>query len=902
MARQLQSARLFQPQRSSDAVVAVAVDRLPRERLRIRAVRFHGARVADGYDGAPQGFPPFAGDAPIAGFGLAERLAGVTALGADFAENVWDVGELASYVAPEIEGSSLEALAGVLGVDALPDEPAEQVRLVYAALLARARALAPAALHRLTTLLTQAQSPLAELVGQLSEASGGQGGSVLGVDTRELQERLQRPRSIGEPLGKPGIDPDEVEGVLSPGGQFARRFPGFEPRPEQVAMARAVAQALSTPESDAPQQLLIEGGTGIGKSVGYLVPAILFALRNNARVVVSTNTINLQEQLIHKDIPDVLAALQDVQGLDLSRFRYTQFKGRANYLCLRRWSSLMAAPSLSADEARMLARSLVWIDRTQTGDRSELSLRGREPAAFERISASGFAACPGAREGACFYRHAKDEASAAHLVIVNHALLLSDLKVEGALLPEYDYLIIDEAHNLEAQATQQFGFRLTQGTVDDLIDQGAGALQGVSAALRVGALDAGRKETTIRLAEAALTALPAVRDAWRDMMAGLVGFAKQHRRSDEEDDLRILASMRSQPEWSEIEIAWDNFERQLKGVADRVEAFARDLDSLDADGVPGLEERRGELTQWLVDQAEAREQVAGFVSRPDQTMVYWFGGQGGGASLNGAPLEVASRLEPLFSGRQATILTSATMTVRGDFALLRGRLGLESPAELALDSPFDYEKAALLCIPVGLPQPQAADFDTHAASALHDLALKAGGYTMALFTSHAALRSAATALRRRLGPHGIQVLAQGIDGTPQQLIVQFRQQPRAVLLGTASFWEGVDIGNAALKVLALARLPFAVPSDPVFEARSELYENPFMEYALPLAVLRFRQGFGRLIRGKTDRGACVVLDPRITQKQYGRWFLASLPSMRRLDAPLDAVASGVDEWLSAGAR
>ncbi|MCE2469791.1 MAG: hypothetical protein J4F32_04640 [Dehalococcoidia bacterium] len=261
--------------------------------------------------------------------------------------------------------------------------------------------------------------------------------------------------------------------------------------------------------------------------------------------------------------------------------------------------------------------------------------------------------------------------------------------------------------------------------------------------------------------------------------------------------------------------------------------------------------------------------------------------------MNGAPLDVSTYLsEALLSQKRAVVLTSATMTVQGDFRHLRERLGLEEPSELRLGSPFDYERAALLCVPTDVPEPSAPAY----ADALRDLARAADGRTMALFTSHASLRATAFALQARLRGDGIGVLAQGVHGAPPQC---FQQEPRSVLLGAASFWEGVDIGNTALKVLVLARLPFNVPTEPIFAARSELYEKPFFQYAAPQAVLRFRQGFGRLIRSKSDRGAVVVLDGRIVSKSYGAWFLNSLPPTARFRGPLAQTAARVGEWLRA---
>ena len=896
-------------------VVAVAITAGAQGWLSVAAVRFEGSEPRERFVSPPAaaaGLASFAGDAPIVGFGLADSLGSLASSGAAPRGSPWDIEELAGYVAPDAAEPTVGGMARALlgtgtssdsgapaGLD--PQAAAERAGWLYLALVERARHLPRAILSRLATLVAQSQSPLAELLAAVAEDPAvPPGGPMMGVDPREVQERLGRQRPIGAPTAARGVDADEVDALLGADGPFAALFPRYEPRPEQLAMARAVAEALATPKEDSPQHLLVEGGTGIGKSVAYLLPAVLFALRNNTRVVVSTNTINLQEQLVHKDIPDILATLETVPGIDVSRLRYTQLKGKANYLCLRRWETMAAAGALTEEEARTLAKTLVWLQDTRTGDRSELRLQGRETIAFERMSASGFATCQGAREGACFYRHARDDAAGAHLVIVNHALLLSDVLVDGSLLPDYDFLVVDEAHNLESEATRQFGFRVGQATVEEIVERASSDLQGITAATRVSGLEEPRKDGLRVKIEQAQVPLHRARSAWSDLVAGMTGFAKAHRpdAANGDGDLLLTSGMRSQPAWSGLEIAWDNFDHSIGESAQRMEALWRDLDSLSSESLPGLDDRKGEIIEWVGKVDELRSRVRGFVSSPEPETVYWLGGLNGAISLSGAPLEVASRLDAgLFSQKQAVVLTSATLTVRGEFAHVRGRLGIESPSELRLGSPFDYERAALLCLPNDAPEPGQPGYVNVLAETVHDLAVEADGHTMVLFTSHASLRGTALALRRRLASRGLTVLAQGVDGTPQQLVARFQQEPRAVLLGTSSFWEGVDIGNASLKVLVLARLPFNVPTEPIFAARSALYEQPFLQYAVPQAVLRFRQGFGRLIRSKGDRGAVVVLDGRLTTKSYGSWFVGSLPTTAIHRGTLAEAVRDVGEWL-----
>ncbi len=864
----------------------------------VSAVKFHGDRVLDTFaaSGAAGlgGLRAFVGDSPVAAHGLPE------ALGAGGNLEVWDTQELAGLIIPASAGDSLELLAEHLGVSAPAD--AELTQAVYRALVERTRELPASVLRRLSEFLWRAQSPLAELVDALAESPATmEAGPIGGLDPKEVASRLERRRALGQPNAPRQAQPDEVEKLLSQDGPLARRFPRYEARAQQVEMAKAVARNLDPGAGAGDRQLVVEGGTGIGKTVAYLLPAILFAARNNARIVVSTNTINLQEQLVGKDIPDLLAALEGEPGLDLSGFRYAQLKGKANYLCLQRWQAMANADTGSPDDARALAKTLAWLRETRTGDRSELRLSGRELGAWDRMNASKFGTCSGAREAACFYRHAREEAAAAHLLVVNHSLLLSDLQVEGSLLPEYDYLIIDEAHNLEAEATRQFGFRVTQSTVEDIAERLGALTHGVGASAQASVLAPERKETMLRRAEEAQAPLYRVRDAWAQLTAGMERFVRGQRGADsEESEVRITQAQRAQPDWSELQVAGTDFEQAANEVELKAEALLQEAEGLSASVVPGLDELKGDLAEWLGDQAAARERVREFVNHPDAHTVYWIG-RGSNLSLNGAPLDVGARLqEELFGSKKGVALTSATLTVAGGFAHVRSRLGIEAPEELALGSPFDYEKAALLCLPTDVPEPNANGYGEAVAEVIRILAETAGGKTMALFTSHAGVRATAAKLRPILPRRGIDVLAQGVDGSPQQLLTRFQRSPEAALLGTASFWEGVDVGNEALKVLVVARLPFNVPTEPIFAARSEEYENSFMQYALPQAVLRFRQGFGRLIRSKGDRGVVVVLDSRIATKQYGRTFLSSIPPATVRRGPFRQLAPEVAQWLADG--
>ena len=351
---------------------------------------------------------------------------------------------------------------------------------------------------------------------------------------------------------------------------------------------------------------MVEGGTGIGKSVAYLLPAVLFAARNNVRVIVSTSTISLQEQLVSKDIPDLLEVLDGAPGFDRRGFRFAQMKGKANYLCLRRWEAAANSDMVAPDEARVLAKTLSWLQRTRTGDRAELRLGGRDLSAWGRLSATAFGTCAGAREGACFYRHARDVAAAAHLLVVNHALLLSDMEVGGSVLPEADYLIVDEGHNLEDEATHQFGFRVAQTTVEELVERLGALLHSLDNVVRVSGLEEPRKDAVRQRMHDAQPRLASARQAWAGLSASLSGFASDGGERADDGELRVTTALRAQPAWSELEIAWDDFEGASAELANDAEGLWKALDELPADTVPGLEGLKGGLAEWTVDQGASQ--------------------------------------------------------------------------------------------------------------------------------------------------------------------------------------------------------------------------------------------------------------------------------------------------------
>ena len=847
----------------------------------------------------------FIGSAPIVGHNIGFDLDFLRSGGLPLPNPRADTWDMAFVLLPRLRDYSLHRLALSLGIEhprphrAMPD--ATVARSVFLKLFEMAAEMDVFALAEMERLASRSSWVLAYLLRRLEQHRLSEGPSpsssagVTGIDVRALRARLHGSRSLRPHRGVESVDPDEVEAVLSADGPLSRAVSGFEERPQQIEMARSVARAVGE-----GRRLMVEAGTGVGKSLAYLVPAALYALKNNVRVVVSTNTINLQEQLLTKDIPDVEKALEEVEGVSSEDLQATLLKGRANYLCLQRWGHVRSGEGLSEDDARMLAKALTWLGATSTGDRSELNLGRGGAAAWDRLSAQGASDCQG-MNGVCFLRAARERAAAAHVVVVNHALLIADLVAGRALIPDYDVLIVDEAHHLEEVATKQLGFELSQASIDErlqLLGGDRGLVGAAVTALRGSSAAQTRRETIEEVAAKIAGSLPGIRDSVAAMFSALArGVDGQ---SGDGREMRVTSATRAQPGWSELEVRWEDA-NALMGELER------DLLALNA-ALDGLEEAEVEYYEGLVSetknaiqqQIELRANLTEFIPKPDPDGIYWVSThrRTGDLSLNSAPIHVGEQLDKLlFSQKEAVVLTGATLSANGTFDHMRDRTGFADNDELLLGSPFDYPRAALVYVPTDMPEPSSWKYQGAVEHAVVDAATAAEGRTMALFTSHAALRETARAVRGGLQSHDIQVLAQGVDGPPHRLVEEFLDNPRSVLLGTASFWEGVDLAGDALSVLIIARLPFAVPTEPVFAARSELFDNPFEEYAVPHAIIRTRQGFGRLIRTSGDRGVAVFLDRRVVSRRYGEAFLNSLPPATRRPGRLRDLSEHIGTWL-----
>jgi DNA polymerase-3 subunit epsilon/ATP-dependent DNA helicase DinG len=697
----------------------------------------------------------------------------------------------------------------------------------------------------------------------------------------------------GKSAEQPPDDPRTVAALLGPDGPLAGLLPGYEHREPQVQMLLAVAQIQARGGT-----LVVEAGTGTGKSLAYLVPSIARAVRHGERAVVSTNTHTLQEQLMSKDLP----SLGEWLPWD---FKACLLKGRSNYVSLRRWRRYLAEPCRDAEELRFKLKILIWLNTTVSGDRSELRLYGREEVMWTRI-ASDPLDCVGIHctKEDCYVHRARAEADSADLVVVNHALLLADAEVGGGLLPEFDHLVIDEAHHLEEAATRGLRQEVDGPGLLALVER----LASSNGERLGGLLEELRREPHLGASNEALadgiplnvSAGARVRELFESAAVWVAARLGDAERRDE--SLRLTPALRDDDGWPALRLAGENAVTAmavLDGALRRAVGGSREwLGGSEPDqGVRELEIIRGRLQGAAALLEEA-------LLTPDPNRVYWFTmiARTENLVLRAAPINVGSLLrDRVYANRRSTVFTSATLAVGGTFDYFRSRVGLGPEVEeLILQSPFDFLHQALVCLPTDLPQPEHETFDARVEEVVASVARRVGGRTLVLFTSHRQLRDVHTALKHRVDLDEVLILGQGIDGQRRQLLKSFEQAERPLLLGTASFWEGIDVPGERLSCVIMVRLPFPVPTEPVYAARAEQVRDAFAQLALPQAALRLKQGFGRLIRRSTDRGAVVILDNRILGRDYGKAFLDVLPPASRFVGPAAEIADRVGDWLDAG--
>ena len=632
--------------------------------------------------------------------------------------------------------------------------------------------------------------------------------------------------------------------VFGPEGLIAKAHPEYEYRPGQIDMAQAVMRAF-----EEKRHLIVEAGTGTGKTLAYLVPAVAAALGGNGRVIISTGTKNLQEQLMEKDIPFLQSVLP-------RPFKATYMKGRNNYLCLNRLARAQSAPVLEGlDEVDYFEEVSHWAHVSETGDRAELANLPESLSFWRHIDARSESClgqkCP--EFDPCFITRMRDRAVDADIVVVNHHLFFADLSLRnstyGSVLPDYTAVILDEAHLIEEVASEYFGAQVSNYQIDDLVrDLGMLTIEDAD-------IDQELTKSVARMSRFSEEFWMGFRDGrGEDGRYPIVPGTFARKNSAGEMEATRLG---------ELYIVFEGAIERTETTLDAIKDKTPDMDSL----IRRLREIRFEL-QFIV-------------TGDDKKFVYWLERRNRGIFLRASPIDVAGLLQDkLFEEVPTVVLTSATLSSGGNFAFIRDRLGLDTADDLIAESSFDYQSQAILYLPEKMPDPRDREWANAAAEEVTRILNATEGRAFVLSTSLAGMQSLFENVWAEID---YPCLVQG-SASKGQLLKRFRETPNAVLFATSSFWQGVDVRGEQLSCVIIDKLPFAVPTDPIVAARQRYIEDTggssFYQYSVPQAIITLKQGLGRLIRSTTDRGVLAILDPRLRTKGYGRTFLQSLPPCR----------------------
>ena len=639
-----------------------------------------------------------------------------------------------------------------------------------------------------------------------------------------------------------------MEEVFGRKGLISRHHPDYEYRPGQLAMAEAVAEAL-----DQRHHLLVEAGTGIGKTLAYLVPAIA----TGRRVIVSTGTKNLQEQLFYKDLPFLQSVLP-------RKFKATYLKGRSNYVCLNRLKRAESSPVLEGlDEVNYFELVNNWAYGSQTGDRAELTELPEKVSFWRHIDARSEICigqkCPSFDP--CFITKARQNALESDIIIVNHALFFADLALRdkewGQVLPDYSAVVFDEAHQIEDIAAQYFGASVSSYQIDDVL--------GDISRMMLTDVEAAREITKASTRVSKMAENFWLKFSGVDPRSSITTFNGEGRfvlRSDMFVRKRRDGELEATPA-GECYV-------NLKASLERLRAALQVVKN----APPEMEAMLRRVEQIHFD-------LEFIIGADDELFVYWFERRGRGVFLQASPIDASGILnDRLFSQVETVVLTSATLTSADSFKFIRSRLGVNNAAELIAESNYDYKEQSLLYLPPKMPDPREGGFQSAAAGEIVKILNASQGRAFVLCTSYSQMQALREIVEFKID---FPVLMQG-EGSRSGILDKFRTTPNAVLFATSSFWQGVDVRGEALSCVIIDKLPFAVPSDPVIGARQRYIDkhggDSFNGYSVPSAIIALKQGLGRLIRSATDRGVLSILDPRIVTKGYGQQFLKSLPPSR----------------------
>ena len=577
-----------------------------------------------------------------------------------------------------------------------------------------------------------------------------------------------------------------------------------------------------------------------------------------------------------------------IYGPDTEEINFSILKGRDNFLCIKNYGNQFVEEDIDQDYSRFLAKIAVWLSKTETGEKSELGLSNfvnnnywRRIIPKNKINCYGF-------DGPCFLRNSREKAESSNIIIVNHALLMTDLKSVNSVIPDYDVLIIDEAHNLEDVASQHLGWKVDERDLKDIFRINYGKYDLIE---MIANLINREFKNTDGLAQAEdklkrmINTIEELNIKSKSLFKSVnqIVIGKGNKNSGH-NSLRIDIDSNF-PELNFVRNDWNELKFKLDKLKSDLIRYYKDLKEKITGSKIQFENWNDLFEQWIENWEEAKNNLDEFLTSSNNEMVYWIENneQFNNHVFFSAPINVSKILnENLFENVKSVILTSATLNSNDEFNHLKQTTGLNVDHAKSFGSPFDYDNSVEILLPTMFPEPNANNYQEELDKIIFENVLSSNGRAMVLFTSYKSLRNTQKSLKTKLEEYNINVLAQGVDGNPYQIIKRFKKNPKSLILGTLSFWEGVDIDDGSLDLLIITKLPFDVPTHPLFEARSAKYDNSFIEYALPRAILKFKQGFGRLIRNEKDTGKVLLLDSRITSKRYGKIFLEALPGGKKI--------------------
>ena len=851
--------------------------------------------------------------------------------GGHFDNHTYDTLLLARIVLPMSPRHDLGTVARFLEIEPLEKHragaDAETAALVWLALLKAVDKLPDPVLSEINWLLARSRFSLKPVFEDAERRrfgrrfKGGKQQDMKDVLLDFSHLHVKRPAALEEPTPRQPVAIDEVAGMFDRNGLFAESLPGYEERKEQTEMVEHVCEAFNE-----NMYLMIEAGTGTGKSMAYLVPSIVWAALNREKVIISTNTKNLQEQLFKKDLPFLKSALP-------FEFKTALLKGRGNYICMRKllYTLNNKDRELGSEERMAMLPLVVWAAQTETGDISENTgfYTFDTPGLRDKLHTIGDEclgkACRSYRN--CFLWKARMEAMAADIVVANHAVVFSDLAADNSILPPYRRIVFDEAHNIENVATDYLGAQVSKLRIARILARlfrpkrrgdGSGILPAVLFQLGniSGRLGVERCNWIRDRVDAAVRQTSRVVEECDVLTDALAELFRKGRGGGTEDKMSFTADTQRPEQWSGVFAAK---ERLVSAVSQQIKFGERVKELMDEMREFEFGDAR-ELTRDLEAQTQfLREVICDLdfiIKAGEENFVFWVEKTQSRRhgkeviTLQCAPVNVSTLLKDMVYDKNDTVvMSSATMSVGGNFEFLCSRLGfnlLDRNRVRCVDvgSPFDFERQVMVCVPTFLPEPtrDAATFAEQLGALMTDLFRATRGRALGLFTSYNMLNEVHGRLREKLEPEGILVLCQGVSGSRSSITHTFQADVNSVLLGTSSFWEGVDVVGEALSCLLIAKLPFQVFTDPVFRARYEQVEaggdDGFMNFSVPNAVIRLRQGFGRLIRSRREIGVVVIADKRLVTKRYGMGFTKSLPTESIIYSGKEAMLSEITRFLA----